>query len=105
MVGRALSASSAPVASTKVAMLPAAKSRGGCRRDLHFLRVHFPDRWARFLRDHFNGDPSLIQFFFGCSERQARDWLAAKNSPRAEVVIFAAQRFPGVMAELTRDAA
>lgn len=83
----ALAKSSAVLA--KASISSPAPSRGTFPADLH--------RWARFLRDHYNGDLRLIMWNLDCSERQARDWLAGKNSPRVETVLALVQREPHVL--------
>jgi hypothetical protein len=74
-----------------------ATSRGTFPVDLHRYWAVFPDRWAAFLRSHFNGDLTLIMWSIGCSERQARDWLAGKNSPPVETVLMLVDREPDVL--------
>jgi len=60
----------------------------------------FPERWAALLHAHFNSDLRLIQYSFDVSERQARDWLAGKNSPSGPFAVIACARIPGAMAYL-----
>ena len=106
MVGRLIAASSASVALRKMhTAIEPATSRGTFPADLHRMRVVMPDRWAAFLKSHFGGDLRLVTFFFNVSERQARDWLEGKNSPRAEVALYAVDRVPGALDALMGRAA
>ena len=77
-----------------------AKYRGEVPVDLHRFRSLFPDRWAQLLKDHFGGDLLTIQFTFGVSERQARDWLGGKNAPSGPFAVIACAKIPGAMAYL-----
>lgn len=92
-------ASSPPVALADHRAARAAASCGELPVDLHRMRAVFPDRWQAFIKANFR-DLQHIQFFFGVSERTAREWRDGVGSPRAEAALYAVSRFPHALTQL-----
>lgn len=62
--------------------------------DMRGYRTHLPEKWAAFLKEHFNGDVRLISFMFGVTEKCAQNWLHGIGSPRPEFVLIAICKIP-----------
>jgi hypothetical protein len=77
----------------------------GSRFDPHAFRRSFPDRWSAFLRAHHR-DATEVAFFYGVTDRAARDWWEGTSGPKGAVVAMAAQAQPeGFAAYILGDAA
>ena len=104
MVGRVRLSSVSPLPEAIHTAKGSAESCGEFPVDLHRFRAVFPDRWAALLRKHFR-DARHVQFFFGVSERTARDWLDGVSAPAGPFVALACVSIPGATSHLTRVAA
>lgn len=60
---------------------------------LHYKTV-FPDRWAAFLRAHWNGDVLAIAVFFDVTTRTAENWLNGHGRATGDKVALAALAEP-----------
>lgn len=65
----------------------------GVRFDPHAFRRVFPDRWSAFLRAHHR-DATEVAYFYGVTDRAARDWWEGVSGPRGAVVALAAAAEP-----------
>lgn len=65
----------------------------GVRFDPHAFRRAFPDRWSAFLRAHHR-DATEVAFFYGVTDRAARDWWEGVSGPKGAVVALAAAAEP-----------
>lgn len=65
----------------------------GSRFDPHAYRRAFPDRWMQFLHAHHR-DATEVAFFYGVTERAARDWWEGVSGPRGSAVAIAAGTHP-----------
>ena len=72
--------------------------------NLHGYRRCFPDRWAAFLRAHFQS-ATHVAAFFDVDHHTARAWLSGKHGATAPVALYAIQRIPGALAMLTEGIA
>jgi hypothetical protein len=63
------------------------------RFDPHAFRRTFPDRWSAFLRAHHR-DATEVAYFYGVTDRAARDWWEGVSGPRGAVVALAAAAEP-----------
>ncbi len=72
--------------------------------DMHRFRSVFPDRWSRFLRNHFR-NAVHIAFFFNVDEKTARNWLDGVSTPSGHVVLATVAMFPGAVQALWHEAA
>ena len=106
--GMAFCASSAPVASSKkCGTRIGGKSSGklsGQPFDMHRFKAVFPDRWASFLRAHFQTS-ARVAAFFDVDDKTARNWLHGISAPSGPTVLFAVTCLPGVAEYLMGDAA
>lgn len=79
---------SAPVAAESFGELSgvnSARFSTGSRIDPDAYRRAFPDRWSAFLRAHHR-DATEVAFFYGVTDRAARDWWEGRSAPRGSVV-------------------
>ncbi len=76
----------------------------GSRFDPHAYRRAFPDRWAAFLRAHHRS-PTEVAYFYGVTDRAARDWWDGVSAPRGSAVAQAHAVFPDAGDWLTGKAA
>lgn len=65
----------------------------GSRFDPHAFRRAFPEKWRSFLRAHHRS-ATEVAFFYGVTDRAARDWWEGVSSPRGAPVAIAAAKFP-----------
>lgn len=65
-------------------------------------RALYPEKWHSFLRAHFR-DAMQVGFFFGVSERTARDWFEGVTRSQGWAVAYAVETIPGA-AEYLRAA-
>lgn len=77
---------------------------GASRFDPHAFRRVFPDRWAAFLRAHHR-DYIEVAYFYGVTERAARDWWEGVSGPRGAPVAVAALHHPEGFARIVLKAA
>lgn len=71
----------------------------GARFDPHAYRRAFPDRWMAFLRAHHR-DTTEVAFFYGVTDRAARDWWEGVTMPKGAVVAMAAASEPAGFARI-----
>lgn len=64
----------------------------GARFDPDAYRRAFPDRWSAFVRAHHRS-PTEVAFFYGVTDRAARDWWEGVSAPRGSVVAQAHASF------------
>lgn len=74
------------------------------RFDPHAFRRAFPDRWSEFLRAHHR-DYIEVAYFYGVTERAARDWWTGISGPRGAPVAMAAAQHPEGFARIILCAA
>ena len=98
------SASASPFNPDKESTAGGDLSLGDFPANLHGFRRCFPDRWASFLRAHFQG-ATHVAAFFDVDHATARAWLSGKHGATAPVALYAIQRIPGALAMLLEDAA
>lgn len=65
----------------------------GSRFDPDAYRRAFPDRWSAFVRSHHRS-PTEVAFFYGVTDRAARDWWEGVSAPRGSAVAQAHAQFP-----------
>lgn len=99
-----VAASASPVNADKVSTTAPVASPGDFPANLYGFRRCFPDRWASFLRAHFQG-AAHVAAFFDVDHHTARAWLSGKHGATAPVALYAIQRIPGALAMLLEDAA
>lgn len=93
MVGRSVAASVAPVLPETV-NAPSAGVPSGNSPDPRRYRALYPDKWHMFLHSHFR-DSLHVGFFFGVSERTARDWWEGVTTSQGWAVAYAIDTIPG----------
>jgi len=71
----------------------------GRRIDPHVLRREFPDRWAAFLHATMR-DATEVAFFYGVTDRAARDWWNGITAARGSSVVLASRAFPEVFDQM-----
>lgn len=64
----------------------------------------FRDRWATFLRSHFQST-AHVAVFFDIDEKTARQWWNYVTEPKGWAVSYARDNIPGARAHLMGEAA
>ncbi len=82
------SPSADPMPTTAISGKPAGNSP-----DPRRYRALYPDRWHNFLHAHFR-DAQQVGYFFGVSERTARDWWEGVTRSQGWAVAYAIETIP-----------
>ena len=77
--------------------IPSGVSR---RVDPHAVRRTCPALWSQFLRAHHR-DATEVAYFYGVTDRAARDWWDGVSGPRGSVMMVAAILHPVGFARMT----
>lgn len=96
MVGRVLS-SHPPVLPARMVNAAMAGIPAGNSPDPRRYRALYPDKWHTFLHSHFR-DSLHVGFFFGVSERTARDWWEGVTTSQGWAVAYAIDTIPDAAA-------
>jgi hypothetical protein len=72
----------------------------GRRVDPHAVRRTCPALWSQFLRAHHR-DAAEVAYFYGVTDRAARDWWEGVSGPRGSVMMVAAILHPVGFARMT----
>lgn len=92
MVGHRL-ASGSPVSHAEMVNAIKAGNPAGNSPDPRRYRALYPDKWHGFLHAHFL-DAQQVGYFFGVSERTARDWWEGVTRSQGWAVAYAIESIP-----------
>lgn len=93
MVAPSVSASLSPSLPLTLVKAEASGKPAGNSPDPRRYRALYPDRWHNFLHAHFR-DAQQVGYFFGVSERTARDWWEGVTRSQGWAVAYAIETIP-----------